>query len=210
MKKIIACLLCLTPFVAWPLQAADTAILQEYLPQSCYQLGRYQQQKSVRGLVKPIETQGYFAFACDKGLLWHTSAPLTETLIYRLQGATRLVRGDGSQQKLSGVVQRQLGQMLNNLLGGNKAYLERAFVIARSEQGIQLVPRKKRMEKFLQRIDIAREQDTVSIRLQHPGGEYTAIRVHAIQSFELLNTSECSQQLAVERSADLCQQLFNP
>ncbi len=210
MKNIIPGLLCLLIMIAIPLQAAETLAFQDYLPETCYQLGRYQQQKKISGLTKPVETQGVFAFACDKGLIWHTAAPLRETLIYQRQGKTQLVHADGSQQPISGVVQRQLGLMLNNLLGGNAAYLEKNFTLAKKDQGLQLIPRKKRLEKFLQRIDITREQDAVNIHLQHQGDEYTAIRVYAIQSFSAFDVAQCSQLLAVEQSHKLCQQLINP
>lgn len=185
--------------------------LEHYLPESCYQTGRYTQQKSVAGINKLLETEGSFAFACDKGLLWHTALPLTETLVYQLQGGTQLIAADGSQQKLTGTVQRHLGQMLNNLLGGNSAYLEKTFVIAATDDGIQLTPRKKRMEKFLRNIRVTRVGDTVAIRMQHQGDEFTAIRVFALQPLPSLNAMQCTELLAAKDSVALaCQQLLVP
>lgn len=188
--------------------ATATALLQNYLPESCYQTGRYEQQKSLTGLTKLLETQGSFAFACNKGLLWHTAAPLNETLVYRLQGTTQLIKADGSTQKLSGSLQRHLGQMLNHLLGGDSVYLEKTFVIAATESGIRLTPRKKRMEKFLRAIDIARTDTDVSIRMQHQGEEYTAIRVYELQLLPALTANQCTQLAGV--AAHACQQLLAP
>jgi hypothetical protein len=185
--------------------------IKYYLPESCYQTGRYTQQKSVAGMNKLLETHGRFAFACDKGLLWHTAAPLSETLVYQLRGTTQLVRADGSSQRLSGTVQRHLGQMLNHLLGGNSAYLEKTFFIAATDTGIALTPRKKRMEKFLRRIDITRTADAVAIRMQHQGDEFTAIRVYELQPLPSLNAMQCAQLLEAEPPvASACQQLLTP
>lgn len=193
------------------LQRDPIASLNDYLPESCYQTGRYTQQKSVAGINKLLATEGNFAFACDKGLLWHTSLPLTETLVYRLQGGTQLVRADGSSQRLAGTVQRHLGQMLNHLLGGNSEYLEKTFVVTATETGIQLVPRKKRMEKFLRNIHITRSSDAVTIRMQHQGDEFTAIRVFEMQSLTSLSAPECAQMLSAGHSVAIaCQQLLTP
>lgn len=186
------------------------ASLNHYLPESCYQTGRYTQQKSIAGMTKLLETEGSFAFACDKGLLWHTAEPLNETLIYQLQGAAELVRADGSHQKLSGTVQRHLGQMLNNLLSGNSAYVEKTFDVVTTETGVRLTPRKKRMEKFLRRIDISRSSDSVTLRMQHQGEEFTAIRVYQLQPLASLTASQCTQLLATASLAIACQQLFGP
>lgn len=190
--------------------AKTTELLKHYLPDTCYQTGRYTQQKSIAGIKKLLESQGRFAFACDKGLLWHSVAPLQETLVYQLQGTTHLVRADGSSQKLAGAVQRHLGQMLNHLLGGNSVYLEKTFVIVASDTGIQLTPRKKRMEKFLRHIHISRSSDAVTIRLQHPGDEYTAIRVYELQPLPSLNADQCVQHLALAPVTFACAQLFTP
>ncbi|UUA72048.1 hypothetical protein [Cellvibrio sp. QJXJ] len=191
-------------------QVNPAELLKHYLPESCYQTGLYKQQKSIAGINKLLETEGSFAYACDKGLLWHTAAPLQETLVYQLQGTTHLVRADGSSQKLSGAVQRQLGQMLNHLLGGNSAYLEKTFAIVASDTGIQLTPRKKRMEKFLRHIHITRSSDAVTIRLQHQGDEYTAIRVYELQPLPSLNADQCVQLLATAPVALACAQLLTP
>lgn len=192
-------------------QPVSSSLLKHYLPESCYQTGRYTQQKSIAGINKLLETEGSFAFACDKGLLWHTALPLNETLVYQLQGGAQLVRADGTSQKLSGTVQRHLGQMLNHLLGGNSAYLEKTFVIAATETGIQLTPRKKRMEKFLRNIHITRSSAAVTIRMQHQGDEFTAIQVFELQPLPALTALQCAQSLSAGNSvAVACQQLLTP
>lgn len=213
MKNIILSLMCVSAVQAANLAAAPSTILLDgYLPEGCYQTGLYEQQKSIAGMSKLLETQGSFAFACDKGLLWHTAAPLNETLVYSLQGNTQIVRADGSSQKLSGTVQRHLGQMLNNLIGGNRAYLEKTFAIVATDSGIRLTPRKKRMEKFLRAIDMTRSGDTVTIRMQHQGDEFTAIRVYQLQALQKLGREECMQiNKTNERSITAaCLQLSTP
>lgn len=190
---------------------SSAELLQSYLPENCYQAGLYQQKKSLAGINKILETQGNFAFACDKGLLWHTGAPLNETLVYQLQGGTQLVTADGSSKKLSGTLQRQLGKMLNQLIGGNQRYLDKTFFIAATDTGVRLTPRAKRMENFLRAIDISRNDDSVTIHMQHQGEEFTEIRVFQLQSLAKLDLAECAQIAPADAAsfAVACQQLFN-
>jgi hypothetical protein len=203
-------------------ETSSSDLLSGYLPQGCYQTGQYQQQKSIAGINKLLETQGSFAFACDKGLLWHTATPLNETLVYQLQGKTRLIHTDGSNQFLSGTLQRHLGNMLNNLMGGNRTYLEKTFFIVATDTGIRLTPRKKRMEKFLRAIDISRSTDmantdaanktAVNIRMQHQGDEFTAIRVYQTHQLSTLTQVQC-EQITTNSDSPLgfaCQQLLTP
>lgn len=186
-------------------------LLESYLPETCYQTGFYQQQKSLAGITKVLETSGNFTFACDKGLLWHTSDPLNETLVYQLQGNTQLVSADGSSKKMSGTLQRQLGKMLNQLIGGNQRYLDKTFFIDATDAGVRLTPRAKRMEKFLRAIDISRGDDSVTIRMQHQGDEFTLIRVYQLQALDHLDMAQCVQLAPTEASgfASACKQLFN-
>ena len=185
-------------------------ILAAYLPETCNQAGLYQQQKSIAGISKQIETSGSFVFACEKGLLWYASAPLQETLVYERQGGTRLISDKGSAKKISGAVQKQLGKMLNHLIGGDQRYIEKTFLIAQTDTGVRLTPRNKRMEKFLRSIDITRAADGVSIDMQHQGDEFTAIKVYQLQALADVSLAQC-QQLAPATApsfARACQDLF--
>lgn len=188
----------------------ETNLLDAYLPETCNQTGLYQQQKSIAGISKQLQTSGSFVFACEKGLLWYAGAPLNETLVYELQGSTQLITAEGTPKKISGTVQKQLGKMLNHLIGGDHRYIEKTFVVAQTDAGVRLTPRNKRMEKFLRAIDISRTDDAVSIHMLHQGDEFTAIKVYQLQT--LVNTSfEQCQQLAPEAAPSFsiaCNYLF--
>ena len=188
----------------------NITILDAYLPETCNQTGLYQQQKSIAGISKQLETNGSFVFACEKGLLWYASAPLNETLVYELQGNTQLISAEGNPKKISGTVQKQLGKMLNHLIGGDHRYIEKTFSAAQTDNGVRLTPRNKRMEKFLRAIDITRTEDAVSIHMLHQGEEFTAIQVYQLQALTSASLEQC-QQLAPETALSFsiaCQHLF--
>ncbi len=193
-----------------PNKNTNTNLLDAYLPETCNQTGLYQQQKSIAGLSKQLETSGSFVFACEKGLLWYASAPLNETLVYELQGSTQLIPAAGAPKKISGAVQKQLGKMLNHLIGGDHRYIEKTFSVAQTDTGVRLTPRNKRMEKFLRSIDITRTDGAVSLYMQHQGEEFTAIKVYQLQALASASFEQC-QQLAPEAApsfAIACQHLF--
>lgn len=188
----------------------DTNLLDAYLPETCNQTGLYQQQKSIAGISKQLETSGSFVFACEKGLLWYASEPLNETLVYELQGSIQLITAAGTQKKMSGAVQKQLGKMLNHLIGGDHRYIEKTFSVAQTDAGVRLTPRNKRMEKFLRSIDITRTDEAVSIYMQHQGDEFTAIKVYQLQALASTSFEQC-QQLAPKTAPSFsvaCRYLF--
>jgi hypothetical protein len=196
-KAITILMLCVSAFFVAAVNAnanvnthKNTNILNAYLPETCNQTGLYQQQKSIAGISKQLETSGSFLFACEKGLLWYASAPLNEALVY--------------------AVQKQLGKMLNHLIGGDHRYIEKTFLVAQTDAGVRLTPRNKRMEKFLRAIDIARTADAVSIHMLHQGEEFTAIKVYQLKALTSTSFEQC-QQLAPEEAPSFsiaCQHLF--
>ncbi len=177
------------PFAAW----ADTTKLSGYLPESCYLAGEYQQHKTLAGMDKPLITDGSFAFNCNQGLIWHTQAPITETIIYKLQGNHVVLRADGSAQALDGRAQRALGKILNNLIGGNSDYLKQTFSIAEKNSSLELIPKNKQMQKFLHSLSITPQADSVKITLQLAEQETIAIRIFERRSFTSLEQTQCEQ-----------------
>ncbi len=204
-KIFAATLLMLTasltaPLIAW----ADTYKLSNYLPEGCYHAGEYQQHKILAGIDKPLITDGSFAFNCNQGLIWHTQSPITETIIYKAQGDHVMMRADGSTQILDGRAQRALGKILNNLIGGNGDYLQQTFTIVESDNSnkkedgkkassLELTPKKKQMQKFLNSLNITPQADSVKITLQLAEQETITIRIFARQTFTGFEQAQCEQ-----------------
>lgn len=181
-------------------------ILDKYLPQSCYQTGEFQQQKPLANTSKLLTTHGRYAFACDKGLVWHTESPLMETTLYQLNGRAWIKSADQPMQPLSGKIHQHLGKILNQLIGGNQVYLQKHFVISQADNILTLTPRKSRMKKFLQAIEIARGEQTVDIKLQHPNNQFTSVVITHIQNLALLNKDQCRE--STKTGIEVCQTLL--
>jgi len=188
-KQVIALLLAFAPLITW----ADASKLSTYLPEGCYHSGEYQQQKTLVGMDKPLITDGSFAFNCNQGLIWHTQSPITETVIYKAQRDSIIIRADGSTQVLDSRVQRALGKILNNLVGGNSEYLQQNFSMLEKDNSVELTPKNKQMQKFLHSLNIAPQTDSVNITLQLAEQETIAIRIFARRSFTNLEQTQCAQ-----------------
>lgn len=182
-------------------------LLKRYLPETCYQTGEFEQQKPLGKTTKLLNSQGRFAFACDKGLVWRTQTPLLETNLYQLNGRQWLQAGDAPLQELKGKIHRHLGNILNQLIGGNQQYLNKHFVMMEQDQTLVLTPKQSRMKKFLQSIHITPADDAVVIKMQHPDN-FTQVRIFNINSRESLDQTECRD--STQTSAEICQTLFEP
>jgi hypothetical protein len=185
--------------------ASADDLLKRYLPETCYQSGEFEQQKPLGKTAKLLTSQGRFAFACDKGLVWHTQSPLIETNLYQLNGRQWLKSGDNPMQQLTGKIHRHLGNILNQLIGGNQQYLNKHFEMLEQDQTLVLTPKQSRMKKFLQQIQIIPAADSVTIKMQHPDN-YTQVRIFNINSRESLNQTECRD--STQTSDEICHRLF--
>lgn len=185
--------------------ASADDLLKRYLPETCYQTGEFEQQKPLGKTEKRLTSHGRFAFACDKGLVWNTQVPLSETNLYQLNGRQWLKSGDNAIQQLTGKIHRHMGDILNQLIGGNQQYLNKHFVIQEQDQTLLLTPRQSRMKKFLQQIQITPAADSVTIKMQHPDN-YTQVRIFNINSRESLNQTECRD--STQTSDEICHKLF--
>lgn len=188
-----------------PFTHADN-ILDKYLPETCYQTGEFEQQKPLANTNKLLTTHGRYAFACDKGLVWHTESPLMETTLYQLNGRAWIKSADQPMQPLTGKIHQQLGKILNQLIGGNQLYLEKHFVISETNDILILTPRKSRMKKFLQVIEITRSEQVVDIKLQHPNNHFTSVVITHIQNLASLNEDQCRE--STKTGVEVCQTLL--
>src|SRR5690554_2578313 len=169
--------------------------LRDYLPSGCYHSGQYLQHKTLTGLAHPLVTQGVFIYACDHGLIWHTGEPITETAIYKISGQHFLLSESGELAPMKGRVHQSLGTLLNHLIGGDSAYLQRHFHAATETDHLRLTPKNKRLKKFIQHISIHPQGDKVAIELQHAAGESTHITIS-------------DRQIHTSLAQDLCEQLL--
>lgn len=212
MKHKLALLLMalILPVAGWPQEAADN-LFSQYLPKDCYHSGQYRQEKQLNGLAQPLITEGEFVFSCRHGLIWHTRSPIIETTLYKTSGEHLLISKD-SAQPLRGRAHRAVGQLLNNLIGGDTDYLQRHFYIAEANSQLTLTPKSHRLQKAVQSIHIktagVEPKATVEIFLQHSVSEYTHIQISERHTYSALNAESCAKMLSA--NAEACSALFQP
>ncbi len=177
-------------------------IFKTYLPETCYQTGEFEQQKPLGRTDKLLTTKGRFAFACDKGLVWHVESPLIETTLFQSSGRQWIQSADGNMQELNGTIHQHLGKILNQLIGGNQAYLNKNFVAVHKDNQLELTPRQRRMKKFLRSIQIVREPEQVNIKMLQQDNGFTAVRIFNIQNRSSLNETECRE--STNTAQDVC------
>jgi len=180
-------------------------LLKRYLPETCYQTGEFEQQKPLGKTQKLLTSQGRFAFSCNKGLVWRTQSPLLETNLYQLKGRQWLQSGDAPLQELNGKIHRHLGNILNQLIGGNQQFLNKHFAMVEQDKTLMLTPKQSRMKKFLQSIQITLTDNAVIIKMQHPDN-FTQVRIFNINNRDSLNQTECRE--FTQTSDEICYRLF--
>ncbi len=200
-RSFLVCLLC-----AFNSIALAEEIVKAWLPETCYQTGEFEQQKPLGTTDKLLTTKGRFAFACDKGLVWHVESPLIETTVYQLNGRHWVKSADDKIQPLSGKVHQHVGKILNQLIGGNQAYLNKNFVAVHKDNQLELTPRQRRMKKFLRSIQIVREPEQVNIKMLQQDNGFTAVRIFNIQNRSSLNETECRE--STNTAQDVCHLLL--
>ncbi len=186
--------------------AADSGNLERFLPEDCHHWGSFEQEKHLAGLTQPLTTQGRFAFSCEQGLIWHSDTPLRETLVYPLKDPAWKLDAEGQRQALDGPVHKQLGNLLNRLIGGDLTYLNRHFQLRDLGDSLTLVPKAARMKKFVQDIRVTPGTEVVNLVMSHPGGEATHIRILAREALADLNADTCTR--ALPDLAPACRGLF--
>ena len=132
-------------------------------PSSCVFSGSFEQSKSLTGLPNPLESNGTFFFHCDLGVVWKTVTPIQETLVLNNSGQSYKV-ADSQEIPLTSSQSKILGELMNGLIGGNSSYIIEQFEVLSNPEHIGqpsahihllLVPKKRRIKRALQRIELA-------------------------------------------------------
>jgi hypothetical protein len=187
---------------------ANTGIssLQDSLPKSCYIAGNFQQHKQLADIPQALKSNGEFIFACDQGLIWHTREPHRETLIYRRDGKHQLILPDTEAERLTGRVHRELGKILNNLIGADIDYLNQHFDDTVTENHHALIPKNKRLRKFINSIGISPASGGTHISIIQQEQETTDITISQTQAFDSISADNCASLFTHQPEA--CALLF--
>ena len=180
--------------------------LKDLLPQSCFIAGQFKQEKHIVDVPTALTSAGSFIYSCRQGLIWVTDTPIVETLIYRRDSAHASISPSNEVQRLKGRLHKELGSILNNLIGANIDYVEQHFDVTVKDQQQILTPKNKRLRKFISTISLSSSDDGI---LLHIDGETesTLITIRQTQIFEMIDAGNCSSLFVAHTQA--CNVLFN-
>ena len=152
---------------------ADTPVLR----------GQFTQEKHLQGFRNPLQSQGDFLLARNRGVVWNTRSPFASTVVMTRQ---RLLarQADGSERNLfergSSPAVATANSLLMALLGGNIDILSRQFVLTETllPEGawrLQLVPKPGALQKIFRRIELQGDSNVRSVHLEESAGDSTDI-----------------------------------
>jgi hypothetical protein len=170
------------------LGAAPAAKIQSMLARPKILCGRFDQQKQLVGLKKPVSSNGRFCVVADKGVLWRTLQPFPNTLkitrdeIIQLSGERVALRMDARQEPAV----RMINSVLFALLGGDLEPLEKIFqidgVVQEKSWSVTLKPRDAGFGKVISTIALDGGVYVRRIVISETSGDRTEIEFSAIQT----------------------------
>ena len=145
--------------------------------------GKFTQNRHLRGMDKPMQTQGQFALARNHGLLWQVETPLTLKLRLTQNGVEQW-----NNQKNQWIKSKQAGQsaqfeLFTALLGGNISVLNQHFT-PKSDGSPQnwtltLEPKSAMMKQIFTQISVQGGNTVSQVILQEKQGDKVEIQFTA-------------------------------
>lgn len=155
--------------------------------------GDFVQTRSITGIDKPLVSRGDFIFVKSKGIYWHTSEPVEFNSRF-LHPA--FVGSRQRQQPKPSPMQKRIGQLMMNFLGGDIKSLEKQFHLTLTEnEGVwklSLDPKRKAVKKQLSLLTIGGTDYINEISIINTKSGTTTIQFSNIQQRDKPNTQECA------------------
>lgn len=158
--------------------------------------GRFDQNKQLIGLKKPLISHGRFCVVVEKGVLWRTLQPfasnlrLTRDEIVQLQGERVALRLDAKKEPMV----RMINSVLFALLAGDLNQLEKLFEIdGRVDNGnwsVKLKARAPALAKAIGAIDLAGGAYVRQVIITESSGDRTTISFTAIETGDAAMTAD--------------------
>ncbi len=181
---------------AAPAPSASVAKIQAMLAKPAVLCGRFDQNKQLTGMKKPLASNGRFCVVAGKGVLWRALKPFPSTLrltrdeIVHFQGERVAMRLDAKSEP----VVRMINSVLFSLLGGDLAQLETLFEVDGSVDGanwqVALKARQPALAKAIGSIKLDGGAYVKNISISEASGDRTEIVFSAIQTGESAITAE--------------------
>jgi hypothetical protein len=183
---IVGALLCTAATAAPAATAVATpgaavARIQAMLAKPAQLCGRFDQNKQLAGMKKPLASHGRFCVVAGKGVLWRTLKPFPNTLrltrdeIVHFQGERVAMRLDAQQEPTV----RMINSVLFSLLAGDLGQLDTLFEVDGSADAgswkVALKARKPALAKAIGAISLEGGAYVRNIVIDEAGGDRTEI-----------------------------------
>ncbi len=161
--------------------------ISAHLSQATITQGAFQQQKQLKFLRNPLNSNGTFVYHQSKGVIWKTLSPVPSTVIIN---DNRLLTDQGEQ-----AVPAAFGKVFQALLGNNLNFLTEGFTIAVSHHDavwqLQLEPKEPLLKKLFLHIKLSGDQELRQMELEEFNGNQTQIHFeHITHPSELASEQE--------------------
>ena len=180
-----------------PAHALDLDQLSAQLAASPVVHGNFVQEKYLRGLPKPLTSDGRFVLDRARGLLWLMQTPVRQD--YRIVPAgieQRTPEGWKPLRQQAGLAQQS--RLFTAVLQGDRVALERDFVLTLGAPDtgwqLDLVPKSPLLKQIFTSIKITGAQFVERIEMRETQGDSTVVR---------MTGSSASQPLSPQEKDDL-------
>jgi hypothetical protein len=178
------------------LGAAPVGQIESLLAKPKILCGRFDQNKQLVGLKKPLISHGRFCVVVEKGVLWRTLQPfasnlrLTRDEIVQFQGERVALRLDAKKEPMV----RMINSVLFALLAGDLNQLEKLFEIdGRVDNGnwrVKLKARAPALAKAIGAIDLAGGAYVRQVIITESSGDRTTISFTGIETGDAAMTAD--------------------
>ncbi len=151
--------------------------------------GKFEQQKHIKILKKPIKTSGEFYFPQDNHFIWKQQKPIQvayhieDSIIYRSRG--------GKKEKLSSVGSSAQSTLLNTMMAamrGDFSSLSQSFAIDGKMQDenkgcqwqVTLTPNDKDLSRILSNIELTGTKQVQQVNVIEVSGDRTNIQIQPL------------------------------
>lgn len=196
----------------------EISLLKDILPSTCHFTGQFVQEKEITGLPIPISSIGDFFYSCGLGLIWNSSTPVEEVLLFVNANTHFRIDEQGKIEPLSGKVRYGMSRIFLRLLKGDNEYFADEFAVSLLENGVtQLVPESSFMKKGIDSIQIIKNQNTeggisLKISIFDTTGQATKVSINKIKEYAFDSKQAAFDQceLIYQKPKQWCRMLRSP
>lgn len=161
---------------------------------------RFEQQKQLKILQRPLRTAGVMLYRAGQGVCWHTEKPIVSTLVLEPAQLRQLgERGDGSDELVVGAAEQPalfgFTQLFFSLLAGQVDSAAEQFELRvtgdASDWRIGLLPRSALLRRFIARMQLGGGDQIEQVVVTDPEGDRTLIQFAPLNAIAPALESRC-------------------